>query len=97
MKFSGFGPGKKGGPRKLRYDLGPGGGLIEEAPAPKKRMPSVHTRFKPFQSAQVHRKTAKELGLHKKGCMTQFTSERELNKYLAFEKRAGRDVGWKDF
>jgi hypothetical protein len=95
--FSGFGPGKPGGPRKLRYDLGPGGGRIEDAPEPKKRTASVHTRFKPFKSAQVHRQTAKDLGLKKVGCMTHFSSEAELNRYLAYEKHHGRDVGWKDF
>jgi len=97
LKFSGYGPGKKGGPTKLRYDLGPGGGLIEDAPEPKKRTASVHTRFRPFKSAQVHRQTAKDLGLKKVGCMTHFETEKQLNAYLAHEKRAGRDVGWRDW
>jgi hypothetical protein len=29
--------------------------------------------------------------------MTHFQSEAELNRYLAHEKHAGRDVGWRDW
>ena len=94
--FHGFGPGKKA-PWKSRRYLADGTVVDDDTPAPKSKGPSVHTRFKPFKSAQVHRATAKELGLKKQGCMTHFNSEKELNRYLAFEKHHGRDVGWKDW
>jgi hypothetical protein len=68
---------------------------LEQAP-PTKRGPSVHTRFKPFTSYQFTAAQAKACGAHRKGRATHFTSEAQVNKWLANEKRMGRDVGWKD-
>lgn len=95
MKFRGFGQAK--GRWKSRVYLADGT-VLEDAPAPqKKKSPSVHTRFRPFISPQVERKTARKLGLKRVGWGTAFSSERELDRYLAHEKHHGRDVGWKDY
>ncbi len=91
-RFSGFGPGK-GTWTKRRYDRH---GNVVSDEAPKKRTAALHTRFKPFVSHQLHESDAKELGLkrtHDKG--TVFETERQLDSYLAHEKRRGRDTQWK--
>lgn len=95
VRFSGIGA-PKGTWTKRRYDAQ--GNVIEPgASAPAKRGPSYHVRFKPFASPQIDRKTSRELGLKRdKQGLTHFTSESQLDRYLAHEKHHGRDVRWKD-
>ena len=97
MRFSGYGPGKRGGP-KLRYNLATG--EVKDASAPpkeKKRGPAFHHRFKPFVTYQYTKDAAKRMGSHRDAeGATHVTSEAQLNRYLAFEKSQGRKVYWRE-
>jgi hypothetical protein len=98
VKFSGYGPGIKGGPRKLRYDLGPGGGLLDDAAPKKRRGTSVHVQFRPYVSYQIAPSTAKKLKfkLRPKVGGVYISSWADQKKYMDHERHHGRDVGWKD-
>ena len=95
--FSGYGPGKRGGP-KLRYNLS-SGEITEARPRERKNSgPSVHVRFKPFVAHDPTPEDAAALGLKRtKTKGTVFETEAQLNNYLAREKSLGRDTGWKDW
>lgn len=93
--FKGYGPGIKGGWKKRRYL--PDGTVVEDGEPRAARTATCHVRFKPMVSHQVEGKVAKKLGLARTSSRgTVFQSERDLNRYLAYEKAHGRDVGWKD-
>lgn len=69
----------------------------EQAPAVPKRGVGIHTRFQPFIGHNPTAEDAKALGLKRtpdKG--TVFETEKQLNEYLAHEKRNGRSACWKD-
>lgn len=78
-----------------RYNLSSGD--VTEAGQQRRKGPAIHRRFQPFLSPQVHPKTAKDLGLKQKGKMTVFEREADLNRYQAYERDHGREVGWRDF
>lgn len=93
--WGGIGEGK--GTWKRRRYLSDGTVIEDPQDSAPERGPGVHTRFVPFVSHQVHHKAAKDLGLKRtKTRGTVFTSERQLNDYIAYERRHGREVGWKD-
>lgn len=79
-----------------RYNLS--SGEVSESKPERRKGPAVHKRFVPFLSPQIDRKTARKLGLKRtRKNMTEFNSEKELNRYLAYEKDHGRGTGWRDF
>ncbi len=95
MKFSGYGPGKKGGPKRLVYDLSGGRPSTSSS---GRRAPSVHVQFRPYVSHQIDRKTARKLGFVRrpKGGVV-IDSWAKQKAYMDHEKHAGRDVAWRDW
>jgi len=83
--------------RTFKYDKA-SGKIVEVGKRETRRKgPSLHMRFRPFVSHQIHRATAEALGLPRtrsKG--TVFSTEKQLNEYQAHERRHGREAGWKD-
>lgn len=71
------------------------------APYTRARGKKGVTRFRPFLSYQPDPRALADAGLshlqqsRAKGGGTAFTSESQLNRYLASEKAHGREVAWK--
>lgn len=85
-----------------RYFNGVGSGKREQKTKPepaekkKRRGPFVHTRFKPYITYGMTKTAAERCGAFRdKEGATHVTSEAQLNRYLANEKAAGREVHWK--
>lgn len=96
IRSPGYGPGKKAGWRTATYHAD--GTVSYDAPAKSRvRKPSVHTRFKPFHTAQITKEAAKRCGAHldKEYGGAHFTTEAQLNRYQANERSQGREAHWK--
>ena len=75
-----------------RYDIRSGKFEALTPSEPKRRGPSVHTRFRPFVTEQLSKHDAAAIGAERsKGGSTYIGSERQLNELLARRP----DIGWK--
>lgn len=79
---------------EFRYDRRTGRIVPIEGQA--ERGPALHTRFRPFTSAQFGAADCAAVGVPRdEEGAAQFTSERQLNEMQAHMARTGRYLTWK--